>query len=66
MACRCSFLTLELPLTLLTSVHGGQPLHNHTAQLYLRRLTDFTLHPHTIPLTLYLVGYPWLELLYFN
>ena len=46
----------------MTFVHWGKPLHTH---LYLALdfvVTDLT-HPPTQSLTLYLVGYPWLELI---
>ena len=63
MAYRCSFLTLELPLTLLTSVHGEQPLQNHTSPLSSLTSDELILHltppknpSHLVPCGISMVG----------
>jgi len=42
---------------------GEIPTQPHFSSFHLWSLTDSTSPPHTIPLTLYLVGYPWLKLI---
>ena len=56
-----TLFTLELPLTLLMSVHGEQPLHNHTSPLSSLTSDELHLKPprnpsHLVPCGISMAG----------